>query len=58
MFVLSVTMSFFLGRYISNRRAQYHTQEQLGADVAFDADTAVMYSKTGSRVRKKREWFL
>lgn len=53
-----MALSFILGRYVSNRRAQYHTQEQLGADVAFDADTAVMYSKTGSLVRKKREWFL
>ncbi|KAK7575553.1 hypothetical protein V9T40_011839 [Parthenolecanium corni] len=58
MFVLSVGVSFLLGRYISNRRAQYHTQEQLGADFASDADTAVIYSKTGSQVRKKHEWFL
>lgn len=58
MFVLSVGVSFLFGRYLSNRRAQYHTQEQLGADLASDADTAVMYSKTGSRVRRKHEWFL
>ncbi|XKL68715.1 hypothetical protein PGB90_006484 [Kerria lacca] len=58
LFLLSIFVGILVGRYISRHKGDYLTQEEQGCDLAEDPDTAVMHSKTGHAIRKKREWFI
>lgn len=51
-------MCFLISRYISRHKGEYLTQEDKGADLALDPDSAVVNSATGHQVLKKKEWFI
>ena len=36
----------------------YYTQEDVGDRLALDADMAVLQSRTGPRVERRREWII
>uniref|UniRef100_A0A1B6CD05 Neurexin-4 n=2 Tax=Clastoptera arizonana TaxID=38151 RepID=A0A1B6CD05_9HEMI len=57
-FIALVIMAVLIGRYISRHKGEYLTQEDKGADMAMDPDSAVVRSATGHQVQKKREWFI
>ncbi|CAG0892829.1 unnamed protein product [Cyprideis torosa] len=58
LFVLLVIVLLLIGRYLSRHKGEYLTQEDEGARDAIDADDAVVKSKTGHHVEKKKEWFI
>lgn len=58
LFLLSIVIAILIGRYVSRHKGDYLTQEEQGCDLAEDPDTAVMHSKTGHAIQKKREWFM
>lgn len=58
LFLLSIVIAILIGRYVSRHKGDYLTQEEQGCDLAEDPDTAVMHSKTGHAIRKKKEWFI
>jgi len=47
-----------LARYLTRTRGDYYTQEDEGYRDAEDADTAVLQSRTGLPVHKKKEWYI
>lgn len=51
-------MMFLIGRYISRHKGEYLTQEDKGAEIALDPDSAVVNSTTGHQVQKRKEWFI
>lgn len=51
-------MAILIGRYLSRHKGEYLTQEDKGADDAFDPDEAVVQSKTGHQVTKRKEFFI
>ncbi|XP_012283135.1 neurexin-4 isoform X1 [Orussus abietinus] len=53
-----VVMAVLIGRYMSRHKGEYLTQEDKGAEIALDPDSAVVHSATGHQVQKKKEWFI
>ncbi|KYM97578.1 PREDICTED: neurexin-4 [Cyphomyrmex costatus] len=53
-----VIMAILIGRYMSRHKGEYLTQEDKGAEIALDPDSAVVNSATGHQVQKKKEWFI
>ncbi|XP_033339316.1 neurexin-4 isoform X1 [Megalopta genalis] len=53
-----VIMAVLIGRYMSRHKGEYLTQEDKGAEIALDPDSAVVHSTTGHQVQKKKEWFI
>ncbi|XP_019698214.2 neurexin-4 isoform X3 [Harpegnathos saltator] len=53
-----VIMAILIGRYMSRHKGEYLTQEDKGAEIALDPDSAVVHSTTGHQVQKKKEWFI
>ncbi|XP_032688940.1 neurexin-4 isoform X2 [Odontomachus brunneus] len=53
-----VIMAILIGRYMSRHKGEYLTQEDKGAEIALDPDSAVVHSATGHQVQKKKEWFI
>ncbi|XP_076761852.1 neurexin-4 isoform X5 [Xylocopa sonorina] len=51
-------MAVLIGRYMSRHKGEYLTQEDKGAEIALDPDSAVVHSTTGHQVQKKKEWFI
>lgn len=51
-------MALLIGRYLARHKGEYLTQEDKGADTAFDPDDAVVHSTTGHQVTKRKEWFI
>lgn len=58
MFLILVIIGLIVGRYIVRHKGEYLTQEDAGADIALDCDTAVVNSATGHQVQKKKEFFI
>lgn len=57
-FILLVLLAILAGRYVARHKGEYITQEDKGAEVALDPDSAVVRSRTGHQVNKKKEWFI
>lgn len=57
-FIAFVIMAILVGRYVARHKGEYLTQEDKGAEVAMDPDSAVVRSRTGHQVNKKKEWFI
>lgn len=53
-----IVMAVLIGRYMSRHKGEYLTQEDKGAELALDPDSAVVHSATGHQVQKKKEWFI
>lgn len=53
-----IVMMILIGRYMARHKGEYLTQEDKGAEVALDPDSAVVHSTTGHQVQKKKEWFI
>ncbi|XP_011301961.1 neurexin-4 isoform X1 [Fopius arisanus] len=53
-----IIMTILIGRYMSRHKGEYLTQEDKGAEMALDPDSAVVHSTTGHQVQKKKEWFI
>ena len=53
-----IILGILASRYIAYYKGEYLTQEDVGADIALDSDTAVVNSITGHHVQKKKEWFI
>ena len=53
-----IIMAILIGRYMSRHKGEYLTQEDKGAEIALDPDSAVVHSTTGHQVQKKKEWFI
>ncbi|XP_034948023.1 neurexin-4 isoform X2 [Chelonus insularis] len=53
-----IIMAILIGRYMSRHKGEYLTQEDKGAELALDPDSAVVHSATGHQVQKKKEWFI
>ncbi|XP_053986437.1 neurexin-4 isoform X1 [Hylaeus anthracinus] len=53
-----IIMAILIGRYMSRHKGEYLTQEDKGAEIALDPDSAVVHSATGHQVQKKKEWFI
>jgi contactin associated protein-like 2 len=51
-------MMVLIGRYVSRHKGEYLTQEDKGAEIALDPDSAVVNSTTGHQVQKRKEWFI
>lgn len=51
-------IAVLVGRYLARHKGEYLTQEDKGAEMAMDPDSAVVQSATGHQVQKKREWFI
>ncbi|EEB13815.1 Contactin-associated protein 1 precursor, putative [Pediculus humanus corporis] len=58
LFVALVLFAVFAGRYVARHKGEYITQEDKGAEVALDPDSAVVRSRTGHQVTEKKEWFI
>ncbi|XP_065217760.1 neurexin-4 isoform X3 [Planococcus citri] len=58
LFLLSIFIAIFFGRWVARHKGDYLTQEERGCDMASDPDTAVMHSVTGHSLRKKKEWYI
>lgn len=58
LFVGLFFMCFIISRYIARHKGEYLTQEDKGAEIALDPDSAVINSTTGHQVLKKKEWFI
>lgn len=58
LFLLLLIVLLCLGRHMSRHKGEYLTQEDKGADTAFDPDEAVIQSTTGHQVTKRKEWFI
>ncbi|UYV79517.1 CNTNAP1 [Cordylochernes scorpioides] len=56
--VAVILMAFLISRYIHRQKGEYRTHEDTGAKDAPDADTAVIHSRTGPEVPRKKEWFI
>jgi contactin associated protein-like 2 len=57
-FLLVVLLAIIFGRYWSQHKGAYLTQEDDGAAGTSDANIAVSQGSTGHHVGKKREWFI
>ncbi|XP_020287513.1 neurexin-4 isoform X1 [Pseudomyrmex gracilis] len=53
-----VIMAILIGRYMSRHKGEYLTQEDKGAEIALDPDSAVVNSATGHQVQKRKEWYI
>lgn len=53
-----IIMMILIGRYMSRHKGEYLTQEDKGAEIALDPDSAVVNSATGHQVQKRKEWFI
>lgn len=53
-----IVMAVLFVRYRSRHKGEYLTQEDKGAEMALDPDSAVVQSTTGHQVQKKKEWFI
>ncbi|KAL7307938.1 hypothetical protein TKK_0000030 [Trichogramma kaykai] len=53
-----VITAVLIGRYMSRHKGEYLTQEDKGAEIALDPDSAVVNSATGHQVQKRKEWFI
>ncbi|XP_012266909.1 neurexin-4 isoform X2 [Athalia rosae] len=53
-----IIMGMLIGRYMARHKGEYLTQEDKGAEIALDPDSAVVHSTTGHQVQKKKEWFI
>lgn len=51
-------IAYVIGMYVKRQTGVYQTREDECVTEAFDADTAVLHSKTGHLVEKKQEWFM
>lgn len=58
MLIILVVIALLVGRLVARHKGEYLTQEDVGADTAFDPDSAVMRSSRGHQVQKKKEWFI
>ncbi|XP_051175571.1 neurexin-4 isoform X1 [Leptopilina boulardi] len=58
LFILLAIMGALIARYMSQHKGEYLTQEDKGAEIALDPDSAVVHSTTGHQVQKKKEWFI
>ena len=58
LFILLAIMGALIGKYMSQHKGEYLTQEDKGAEIALDPDSAVVHSATGHQVQKKKEWFI
>lgn len=56
--IILVVVALIVGRVVARHKGEYLTQEDVGADTAFDPDSAVMQSSRGHQVQKKKEWFI
>ncbi|KAI5723877.1 hypothetical protein M8J76_012129 [Diaphorina citri] len=56
--IILVVLALIIGRIVARHKGEYLTQEDVGADTAFDPDSAVMQSSRGHQVQKKKEWFI
>lgn len=57
-FIALIIMAVLIGRYMARHKGEYLTQEDKGAEIALDPDSAVVNSTTGHQVQKKKEWFI
>ncbi|XP_058793266.1 neurexin-4 [Phymastichus coffea] len=53
-----IIMGVLIYRYMSRHKGEYLTQEDKGAEIALDPDSAVVNSATGHQVQKRKEWFI
>jgi len=51
-------MCLLIGRYLSQHKGEYLTQEDEGAADAADPNEAAIHGVTGHSVQAKREWFI
>ncbi|VEN42321.1 unnamed protein product [Callosobruchus maculatus] len=58
LFLLLVMAVLLVGRYLHRHKGEYVTQEDAGAEMAPDPDTAVVQGTTGHHVEPKKEWFI
>nr|CAI5863793.1 unnamed protein product [Callosobruchus analis] len=58
LFLLLVIAVLIVGRYLHRHKGEYVTQEDAGAEMAPDPDTAVVQGATGHHVEPKKEWFI
>lgn len=58
LFLALIILLILLGRYVARHKGEYLTQEDKGADNVSDPDAAVVQSRTGHQVTKRREWFI
>ncbi|KAL1452559.1 hypothetical protein WDU94_006777, partial [Cyamophila willieti] len=56
--IILVVLALVIGRLVARHKGEYLTQEDVGADTAFDPDSAVMQGSRGHQVQKKKEWFI
>uniref|UniRef100_A0A8D8V989 Neurexin-4 n=2 Tax=Cacopsylla melanoneura TaxID=428564 RepID=A0A8D8V989_9HEMI len=56
--IILVVLALIIGRLVARHKGEYLTQEDVGADTAFDPDSAVMQGSRGHQVQKKKEWFI
>lgn len=56
--LLLLLMVFLIGRYVHRHKGDYLTHEDEGAANADDPDEAVLHSRTGHQVTKRKEWFI
>ncbi|XP_014094325.1 neurexin-4 isoform X2 [Bactrocera oleae] len=56
--LLLLLMIFLIGRYVHRHKGDYLTHEDEGANNADDQDEAVLHSRTGHQVTKRKEWFI
>uniref|UniRef100_T1JED8 Neurexin-4 n=1 Tax=Strigamia maritima TaxID=126957 RepID=T1JED8_STRMM len=54
-FIALVIMAILIGRYAARHKGEYRTHEDMGAQDAPDADTAIVQGQTGHDVSKKKE---
>ena len=57
-FLAIVIMAILIGRYLSQHKGEYLTQEDEGAADANDPNEAAVHGVTGHHVRVKKEWFI
>jgi len=58
LFLLVVLLAIIFGRYWSQHKGAYLTQEDDGAVGVSDPNIAVVQGSTGHHVGRKREWFI
>ena len=51
-------MAILIGRYLSQHKGEYLTQEDEGAADASDPNEAAVHGVTGHNVSVKKEWFI
>lgn len=57
-FLAIVIMAILIGRYLSQHKGEYITQEDEGAADAADSNDAAVHGVTGHQVQVKKEWFI